>query len=83
MIFLFVCLHLTSLLNIGVISRLLVVVIYFDQCAATHDECHAADTGHDTPPRHSIQTWGRPVTVLFNYVERHTEIHSYPFLCLR
>ena len=35
------------------------------QCAATQ-ECHAADTGHDTPPRHSIQTQGRPVGVLSN-----------------
>ena len=38
---------------------------YFDQCAATQ-ECHAADTGHDTPPRHSIQTQGRPVINLIN-----------------
>ena len=50
----------------------------FDQCAATQ-ECHAADTGHDTPPRHCIQTWGRPVAVLFIDVERHTGIHSLPF----
>ena len=38
---------------------------YFDQCAATQ-KCHAAHTGHDTPPRHSIQTQGmapHPVTV--------------------
>ena len=28
---------------------------YFDQFPAIQ-ECHAADTGHDTPPRHSIQT---------------------------
>ena len=28
---------------------------YFDQCAVT-EECHPADTGHDIPPRHSIQT---------------------------
>ena len=51
---------------------------YFDQCAATQ-KCHAADTGHDTPPRHSIQTRGRPVAVLSIDVERHTGIHSYPF----
>ena len=40
---------------------------------------NAADTGHDTPPRHSIQTRGRPVAVLSIDVERHTGIHSYPF----
>ena len=48
---------------------------YFDQCAATQ-ECHAADTGHDTPSRHSIQTQGRPVAVLSIDVERHTGIHT-------
>ena len=36
---------------------------YFDQCAATQ-ECHATDTGHDTPPRHNMQTWVRYVAVL-------------------
>ena len=51
---------------------------YFDQCAPTQ-ECHADDTGHDTSPRHSIQTQDRPVAVLSNDVERHTGIHSYPF----
>ena len=51
---------------------------YFDQCAATQ-ECHAADTGHDTPPHHSIQTQGRPVAVLSIDVERHTGRHRYPF----
>ena len=51
---------------------------YFDQCAATH-ECHAADTGHDTPSRHSIQTKGRPVVVLSIDVEHHTRINNYPF----
>ena len=29
---------------------------YVEQCATTQ-ECHAPDTGHDTPPRHSIQTY--------------------------
>ena len=53
-------------------------VIYFDQCAATL-ECDATDTGHDTPPRHSIQIHGRPVVVLSIDVELHTEIHNYPF----
>ena len=28
---------------------------YFDQCAAKQ-ECHAADTGHPSTPRHSIHT---------------------------
>ena len=43
----------------------------FEQCAATQ-ECHAADTGHDTPPRHSMQTQGRPAVVLSIDVELHT-----------
>ena len=51
---------------------------YFDQCAATQ-ECHAADTGHHTPPRHTIHTRGRPVAVLSIGVARHTGLHSYPF----
>ena len=51
---------------------------YFYQCAATQ-ECHVAETGHDPPPRHSIQTRGRPVSVLSIDGERHTGIHSYPF----
>ena len=50
----------------------------FDQCAATQ-ECHATDTGHVIPPRHSIQSRGRPVAVLSIDVERHTGIYSYPF----
>ena len=41
----------------------------FDQCAATQ-ECHATDTGHDTPPNQSIQTQGRP-NVLSIDVKRH------------
>ena len=41
--------------------------------------CHAADTGHDTPPCQSIQPQGRPVVVPSIDVERHTGIHSYPF----
>ena len=37
--------------------RCLLEQCYFDQCAATLEiECNAADTGHDTPPRHSILT---------------------------
>ena len=36
---------------------------------------------HDTPPRHSVQTRGRSVTVLSIDVERHTGILSYPFKC--
>ena len=39
-----------------------------------------ADTGHDTPSRHSIQTRGRPVAVLSIDVEHHTGIHNYLFL---
>ena len=37
---------------------------------------------HNTPPRHSIQTQGRPVVVLQIDVERHTWIHNYPLRCL-
>ena len=51
---------------------------YFDQCAATQG-CHAADTGHDTTPCHSIQTQGRLVVLLSIDVERHTGIYNYPF----
>ena len=40
-------------------------------------KCHAADTGHDTQPYHSIQTQGRPIVVLSIDVERHTGIHNY------
>ena len=54
------------------------VLQYFDQCAATQ-ECHAADTRHDTPPRHGIQTQGRPALCYPFDVERHTGIDSYPF----
>ena len=50
----------------------------FEQCADTQ-EFHAADTEHDTPTRHNIQTRDRPVAVLSIDVERHTGIHSYPF----
>ena len=42
-------------------------------------ECHVADTGHDTPPCHSIQTQGRPVVVLSIDMEHHTVIHNYTF----
>ena len=47
---------------------------HFDQCAATQ-ECHATDTGHDTPSSHSIQTRGRPVVVLSIDVKHRTGIH--------
>ena len=68
-----------STLSSEVISRhCLHVAVYFDQFAATL-ECHAADTGHDTPPRHNIQTQGRPVAVLSIELKRHTGIHNYPF----
>ena len=55
----------------------------FSRCTLTQyaatQEYHAADTGHDTPPRHSIQTRGRSVAVLSIDGERYTGIHSYPF----
>ena len=54
---------------------------YFEQCAATQ-ECHSADTGHDAPPLHSIQTHCRPVIVLFIDVERHTGIQNASFYSL-
>ena len=41
--------------------------------AATQD-CHAAYTGHDNPPLHSIQTHGRPVTMLSIDVMSHWNI---------
>ena len=40
--------------------RCLLVAVEHDQCAATQ-ECHAVDTEHNTPPRHSTQTQGRLV----------------------
>ena len=40
------------------------------------------DTGNDTPPRHSLQTQGRPVVVLSIDVEHHTVIYNYTFQCL-
>ena len=51
---------------------------YFDQCAAAQ-KCYTADTGHDTPPHHSIQTQGQPVVALTIDVERCTGIHNYSF----
>ena len=33
----------------------------------------------DIPSRHSMQTQGYPVVVLFIDVQRHTGIHKYPF----
>ena len=49
-----VCLGLTSLLNtLGHIAKVLTCSSgNLTKCAATL-ECHAMDTGHDTPPRHS------------------------------
>ena len=41
-----------------ILRRCLLVAVVLRQCAATQ-ECHAADTGHDTPPvtlTHNIQT---------------------------
>ena len=60
------------------VLRRCLAVAYVDQCAATQ-KCDATDTGHDTPPRHSIQTQGRAAAVLSIGVQRHTGIHSYPF----
>ena len=57
-----------------VISRRCLLLAVVFECAATQ-ECHAANTGHDTHPitvyRH------RAVAVLSIDVERHTGIHSY------
>ena len=47
-----------------------------------HTECHAADTGRDTPPRNNIQLQGRHVVVFFIDVECLTGIRNYPFECL-
>ena len=41
---------------------------YFDQSAATQ-ECHAVNTVHETPTRHSIQTQGRPLVLIYIDVE--------------
>ena len=41
---------------------------------APTQECHAANTGYDTPPHYSIQTRGRLVDVVSIDVERHTGI---------
>ena len=51
-------------------------------CFGNTEKCHAADTGYDTEPCHSIQTWGQPAVVLSIDVERHTGIHNYSFECL-
>ena len=73
----FVCLGLTSLLNSHIATvpvcssgTLTNVLPHRDAMPQTQDM---------TPPRHSIQTQGRPVAVLSIDVERHTEIHSFPF----
>ena len=65
---------------------------YFDQCAATQ-KCHAADTGHDTPPRHSIDTgptcrcaihwcgmshWNTQLPILMSWVRPDREILPWP-----
>ena len=44
-----------------------------------HRNAIATDTGHDIPPRHSVQTQGRPVIVLSIDVKRHTGIHNTHF----
>ena len=73
----FVCKGLTALLTTEVKSRrcLLVAVILLLMCCHTGMSSHLhrawhptpsqyTDTGHGTPPRHSIQTQARPVVVL-------------------
>ena len=45
----------------------------YQDCACLQHWYHAADTGHDTILRHSIQTHGRPVAVLSIDVERYTD----------
>ena len=72
-----VCFDLTSLLNDGACLQ----KWYFDHCAATQ-ECHAVDTGHDTPARHSVYRHGTNLSSCYPfmiYVERHSEIHNYAF----
>ena len=49
-------------------------------CCHTEMSCRS-DTGHDTPPHHSIQTRGRPVVLSID-VERYTGIHNCPLQCL-
>ena len=51
--------------QVNLLQRFFVGFDLFDKCAATQ-ECHAANTGHDTLPCHSIQTQDMtpyPVTV--------------------
>ena len=45
------------------------ILLAIDECAATHER-HATDTGHDTPPGHSIHTQGRPLVAVSIDVER-------------
>ena len=84
-----------SCLNDGFINCLLgfnVSFIYIGHIAAVpacssgtltnvlpYKKCHATDTGHDTPPCHSLPTQGIPVAVVYIDVEHHTGIHNYPF----
>ena len=49
-----------------------------DTLMCCHTGMHAADTEHETPSHHSIQTWCLPV-VLSTDVEHHTDIQNYPF----
>ena len=50
----------SELWTVGIKTRTL------DQCVATH-KCHAADTRHGAPPRHSIHT--RPCVCLLKMFE--------------
>ena len=45
-------------------------------------EYHAAETGHDIPPCHSIPTQGQPMIKLSIDVECDTGSHNYSFQCL-
>ena len=75
----FVCFGLTLILNIfGHITTVYACCSGTITNSATQ-EFHAADTGHDTPPCHGIQTQGRPIVVLCIDLERDTGIHNYPF----
>ena len=76
---LFVCFDLTSLLNDGACLQMW----YFDQCAATQ-ECHAVDTGHDTPPRHSVYRHRTNLSLrypfMWNVTVKYTTTH-FDVLC--
>ena len=53
---------------------------YFDKCIVNVLQYHAADTGHDTPSCHNIETRDTSCHCLSIGVEHHTGIHNHPFL---